>query len=163
MSNLKKLILENMFVVSKKPVLFKDLLEANATFNEGMLVDPAKLNFKFRYGNSYILFGIFCVIVLVPFVILTHGIFEKINFHYSILVAIVLTSFIFIGFDVFKAWARKCLTHELIKKAWQNHFQYFAYEKYSVIVEEIYDEAVKNEVLKRDLEQYVLDKLVQSK
>ncbi|MBR4141178.1 MAG: hypothetical protein IKR42_05310, partial [Campylobacter sp.] len=59
------------------------------------------------------------------------------------------------------AWARKELTHELIKKAWENHFLYFPYEKYSQIVEQIYDEAVKNEIPKRDLEKYVLDKLVQ--
>ena len=42
----KNLILQNIFVVSKQPVLFRDLLEANCLFNEGMLIDPAKLNFK---------------------------------------------------------------------------------------------------------------------
>ncbi len=46
---LKNLILKNIFVISKQPVLFRDLLEANCLFNEGMLIDPAKLNFKFRY------------------------------------------------------------------------------------------------------------------
>ena len=159
--NLKKLVLQKMFHVSKKPVLFRDLLEANAEFNEGMLVDPAKLNFKFNYGKSYILFGIFAFIILVPTILLTHAFFAKIDVHLSLLAVIIATSAVFIGFDCFKAWARKELTHELIKKAWENHFLYFPYEKYSEIVEQIYDEAVKNEISKRDLEKYVLDKLVQ--
>ena len=49
---LKNLILKNIFVISKQPVLFRDLLEANCLFNEGMLIDPAKLNFKFRYART---------------------------------------------------------------------------------------------------------------
>ncbi|MBP3207807.1 MAG: hypothetical protein J6M21_06075 [Campylobacter sp.] len=159
--NLKKLVLQKMFHVSKKPVLFRDLLEANAEFNEGMLVDPAKLNFKFRYGMSYMIFGIFILVILFPASALTHAFFTKIDVHISLLAMIVATSAVFIGFDCFKAWARKELTHELIKKAWENHFLYFPYEKYSQIVEQIYDEAVKNEIPKRDLEKYVLDKLVQ--
>ncbi|MSN96277.1 hypothetical protein F1B92_03560 [Campylobacter sp. FMV-PI01] len=153
-------IIRGMFFISKKPVLFRDLLEANASFNEGMLVDPAKLNFKFRYGKSYIIFGLLCLIILIPFLILTHGIFEKINFHISIIATIFITSCIFIGFDIFKAIARKYLTKKLIQEAWAIHFPFFPYEKYSSKVEEIYDEAIKKEISKRELEQYVLDKLV---
>ncbi|NLY03426.1 MAG: hypothetical protein GXZ15_01070, partial [Campylobacter sp.] len=52
------------------------------------------------------------------------------------------------------------LTRELIKKAWEIHFPYFSYEKYNKKVEEIYNEAAKKEISKRDLEQYVLDALV---
>ena len=87
--------------------------------------------------------------------------FEKIDFHFSILFTIIATSAVFIGFDCFKAWARKKLTHELIKRAWANHFLYFPYEKYSRIVENIYNEALKNDVPRRDLEQYVLSKIVE--
>lgn len=149
-----------MFFVSKKPVLFRDLLEANSAYNDGMLVDPSKLNFKFKYGKSYIIFGILCIAVLMPFIAISHKFFEKVNIHVSLLITILITACIFIGFDVFKAYARKKLTKKLIKDAWIVHFPYFPYEKYSVKVEEIYDEAVKKDIPKRDLEQYVLDKLV---
>lgn len=159
----KTFLLEKMFHVSKKPVLFRDLLEANAEFNEGMLVDPSKLNFKFQYGKSYILFGFFAFLILIPTIFLTHAFFTKIDIHLSLLAVIIATSAVFIGFDCFKAWARKELTHNLIKKAWENHFLYFPYEKYSDIVKELYDEAVKNEIPKRDLEKYILDRLVQGK
>lgn len=162
MENLKQKIVYGMFVVSKKPILFRDLLEANSTYNEGMLVDPAKLNFKFRYGRSYIVFGFLCLIVLIPFVIATHTFFSKTNVHISLIAAILVTAFVFIGFDIFKAWTRHELTGDLIKEAWSVHFPYFDYDKYSSKVEEIYNEAIKKEIPKRDLEQYVLDALVKA-
>ncbi|CZE47926.1 hypothetical protein [Campylobacter geochelonis] len=157
---LKDEIIDSMFIVSKKPVLFRDLLDANVAFNEGMLVDPAKLNFRFRYGRSYIVFGVICLVFLIPFIIITHSLFLKVDFHLSIIVSVLITALVFISFDLFKVWARKELTQRLIKSAWQVHFPYFAYEKYSQKVEEIYDEAVKKELPRRDLEQYVLDSLV---
>lgn len=155
-------IISSVFYVSKKPVLFKDLLKANSYYNEGLLVDPSLLNFRFLYGKSYVIFIALCFCVLIPFLILTHGIFEKIDFHFSILSAIFVTSSIFIGFDIFKAWARKKLTHRLIKEAWEIHFPYFPYEKYSTKVEIIYSEAIKQDIPKRELEKYVLDKIVNS-
>ncbi|MDY4804200.1 MAG: hypothetical protein SO516_08930, partial [Campylobacter sp.] len=36
---MKNFILDKIFVTSSQPVLFGNLLEANALFNEGMLVD----------------------------------------------------------------------------------------------------------------------------
>ncbi|PSM51701.1 putative membrane protein [Campylobacter blaseri] len=159
---LKEKIIESMFAVSKKPVLFKDLLEANASFNEGMLVDPGKLNFKFRYGKSYMIFSVICFLVFIPFTILTHDFFQKIDFHISIIATILATSGVFVTFDIFKAWARKSLTKQLIKKAWENHLPFFPYEKYSTKVEEVYEEALKKELPKRDLEKYILDSLVQN-
>ena len=52
------------------------------------------------------------------------------------------------------------MSKELIKKAWGVHFPYFSYEKYSTKVEMIYNEAVKNEIPRKDLEKYVLERLV---
>lgn len=58
--NLKEFSLRFLFKVSEQPVLIRDLLEANALFNDGMLVDPSKLNFNFKL-NSYIYFGVFAL------------------------------------------------------------------------------------------------------
>ena len=160
-SNFKGRLLGVMFHVSHKPVLFRDLLEANAEFNDGMLVDPSKLNFRFNYGKSYVIFACFAFVWVMFLIMLTHAMFEKIDLHFSILFTIMTTSAVFIGFDCFKAWARKKLTHELIKRAWANHFLYFPYEKYSRIVENIYNEAIKSDVPRRELEQYVLSKIVE--
>ena len=156
----KEKIINSMFIISKKPVLFRDLLEANASFNEGMLVDPSKLNFRFLYGRSYIVFCALWLVVVFPLIAILHGILADIDFHISVLFTMILTASCFVGFDVFKAYARKRVTHRLIRDAWAVHFPYFAYEKYSEIVERIYNESVKCEIPKRDLEKFVLDKLV---
>lgn len=159
-NQLKNIILQNIFVVSKQPVLFRDLLESNCLFNESMLIDPAKLNFKFRYIKTYIVYAIFCAIVLGFLILFTHHLFTRLDFHLSIISAVVVTAAVFIGFDMFKIWARKAISKELIKRAWAIHFPYFSYEKYSTKVEMIYNEAIKNEIPKKDLEKYVLERLV---
>ncbi|MBE2983800.1 hypothetical protein CCAL9344_00350 [Campylobacter sp. RM9344] len=161
--NLKKYILDSIFVVSKQPVLFRDLLEANCLFNEGMLVDGAKLNFKFRHSKTYKIYALICILFLFPLLVLTHHFLSNIDAHISILVTVAVTSVVFIGFDMFKVWARKEKSRELIKKAWAVHFPYFTYEKYSTKVEEIYNEAIKNDIPKKELEQYVLEKLILQK
>ena len=77
----KEKIINSMFIISKKPVLFRDLLEANASFNEGMLVDPSKLNFRFLYGRSYIVFCALWLVVVFPLTAILHGILADIDFH----------------------------------------------------------------------------------
>ncbi len=56
---------------------------------------------------------------------------------------------------------RAIITLKLIKKAWLVHFPYFAYDKYSKKVEDIYNESQKSEISKKDLQLYVMDKLVE--
>lgn len=155
-------ILNKIFVISKQPVLFKDLLEANLLMNENMLVDPAKLNFKFNYAGLYGIYSVFCGVCLLVFIAILHGFFVKTDFHFSVLATAITTSLVFVGFDVFRIWARKYISKKLIKEAWSVHFPYFAYEKYSKKVEEIYLEAKKNEIYKKDLEKYILEKLVET-
>ncbi|MBF7067273.1 hypothetical protein IY885_03275, partial [Campylobacter volucris] len=63
---IKELILNSIFKISNQPINLKDLLEANALLNEGMLVDPAKLNYKFKILNSYLIYTILCALILIP-------------------------------------------------------------------------------------------------
>lgn len=158
MKKFKEFSLCFLFKVSEQPVLVKDLLEANALFNDGVLVDPSKLNFNFKILNSYIYFGVFCAVVLLPLLLITHYFLTKLDFHISIVSAVMVTACVFIGYDVFKVYTRK-----IIQKAWALHFPYFAYEKYSIMAGEIYKEALKEEIPKANLEQYVLDKIIHSK
>lgn len=157
---MKDKILKHIFIISKQPILFRDLLEANCLYNEGMLVDGAKLNFRFNHYKTYQIYGLFCVLILLPLLIATHYGLSKIDPHVSIFSTVLVTSFVFIGFDLFKVWARKEISKEQIKKAWAIHFPYFAYEKYSSKVEEIYNESIKHDIPKKELEQYVLSRLL---
>lgn len=153
-------ICERLFVVSRQPVILRDLLEANALFNEGMMIDPAKLKFRFNKGALYGFYAAFCVVVLLVATAILHRALENIDFHFSVIGTAVVTAGIFAGFDAFRMWARRQMSLAQIKAAWAVHFPFFAYEKYSKKVEEIYNEAQKDEVSKKDLEKYVLERLV---
>lgn len=160
---MKNFILDKIFVTSSQPVLFADLLEANALFNEGMLVDPAKLNFRFNYFWLYLIYGLLCVVLLTLGIIVLHSTFKNIDLHFSIISTMLITSAVFVGFDVFKRWARKAISLRRIKEAWALHFAFFEYKKYSKIIENIYNEAVKEKISHKDLEQFVLEKVVNNK
>lgn len=159
-NTLKEKALNYAFIVSKQPVLYRDLLRANALYNEGMHIDPAVLNFRINLGNSYLLYTLLCAIVLIPLIFATHTIFVNIDLHISILGAIFTTSCVFLGFQIFQDWLRASITLKLIKRAWHMHFPHFPYEKYNQKVEALYGEILKNEIPKKDWERYILDRLV---
>lgn len=162
LGKIQDFIIKKVFVVSRQPILLKDLLEANLLFNEGMLIDPAKLNFKFNYKNLYLIYALIAAVILWIVIVISHGIFEKADFHFSVLATAAMTSGVFIGFDFFRIWARKKISLIRIKEAWELHFPYFPYEKYSKQVEQIYEQAKKSEIHKKDLESFVLEKIVSS-
>ena len=157
---LKEKIINYIYTLSNQPVIFKDLLLANSYYNEKMYVDPSKLGFRMSIVKAYVAYIILSALAVMPLIGLTHYFLKNMNFHFSVLGAVIVTSAVFIGFDFFKEWTRNAITLKLIKKAWLVHFPYFAYDKYSQKVEEIYNESLKEEVSKKDLQLYVMDKLV---
>jgi len=159
--SIKEKIINYVYTVSNQPVNFRDLLSANSHYNEKMYVDPGKLGFRINIAKAYILYLILCALVIMPLIGITHYFLKNINFHFSVLGAVLVTSAVFIGFDLFRAWIRDAITLKLIKKSWLVHFPYFAYDKYSKKVENIYNESLKNEIQKKDLQLYVMDKLIE--
>lgn len=156
---IKVFILKNIFVVSKKPVLFLDLLDANCLYNEKMLLDPSKLNFKFKYSYLYSFFAIFCIFVLIFVTLFVHKFLKQLDFHVLLIMVVIITCLMILCFDMFKIWARRNISLMLIKKAWENHFPFFPYEKYSKKVEEIYNKALKDEVQRRDMQKYIMSEI----
>lgn len=90
-----------------------------------------------------------------------HKPLANIDPHISILGAMVITAVIFIGFNFFRARLRDEITKRQIKKSWKLRFPYFSYEEYNKKIEEIYEQAIKEEISKKDLERYILDNLVE--
>ena len=156
---IKDRILEYIYTISKQPILLKDLLVANRQHNEGMHVDPAKLGFRIRLVRAYIVYIGIVLAVIIPISLLTHKPLAKIDAHISILGSMIITAVIFIGFNFFRDRLRDTITKELIKRSWKLHFPFFSYEEYSSKIDEIFGKAMKDEVSKRDLEKYILDKL----
>jgi len=159
--SIKEKIIDYVYTLSNQPVIFRDLLSANSHYNEKMYVDPGKLGFRMNIVKAYIAYLTLSALVVMPLIGITHYFLKNMNFHFSVLGSVLVTSAIFIGFDFFKAWIRDAITLKLIKKAWLVHFPYFPYDKYSKKVEEIYNESLKDEVSKKDLQLYVMDKLVE--
>ncbi len=158
----KNRVLEYVYIISKQPILLKDLLVANRQHNEGMHVDPAKLGFRIRLTRAYALYVAIVLGILVPISLLTHKPLAKIDPHISIVGAMIITAAIFIGFNFFRDKLRDIVTKELIKRSWKLHFPFFSYEEYSKKIDEIFESSIKDEVSKRDLEKYILDKLTNS-
>ena len=156
---IKNKLLEYVYTISKQPILLKDLLVANRQHNEGMHVDPAKLGFRIRLIRAYIVYIGIVLAIIVPISLLTHKPLAKIDAHISILGAMVITAVIFIGFNFFRDKMRDTMTKELIVRSWKLHFPFFSYEEYSHKIDEIFEDAMRDEVSKRDLEKYILDNL----
>jgi len=156
---IKDKILEYIYTISKQPILLKDLLVANRQHNEGMHVDPAKLGFRIRLVRAYIVYIGMVLAVIIPVSVLTHKPLVKIDPHISILGAMAITAVIFIGFNFFRDRMRDTVTKELIKRSWKLHFPFFTYEEYSHKIDEIFENAIREEISKRDLEKYILENL----
>ncbi len=159
--SIKDKIINYVYTISNQPVNFKDLLSANSHYNEKMYVDPGKLGFRMSIIKAYVAYLGLSALAIMPLIGMTHYFLKNMNFHFSVLGAVVVTSTVFIGFNFFKAWIRDAITLKLIKKAWLVHFPYFAYDKYSKKVEDIYNESLKHEIQKKDLQLYMMDKLVE--
>lgn len=152
-------ILEYIYIISKQPILLRDLLLANRQYNEGMHVDPAKLGFRLKLSRAYMVYIGLVFAIIVPVSLLTHKSLAKIDSHISIVGAMVITAAIFVGFNFFRSKMRDAITIVLIKRSWKLHFPFFPYEEYSSKIETIFEKSLKDEVSKRDLEKYILDNI----
>lgn len=157
----KDKILDYVYILSKQPLLFRDLLDANRQYNEGMHVDPSKLGFRLKLVRAYLVYILIVIGIILPVSALTHKPLAGIDSHISILGAMFITGVVFIGFNFFIAKLRDEITFRQIKKSWKLRFPYFSYEEYRYKVEEIYQKAIKEEISKKDLERYILDNLVE--
>jgi hypothetical protein len=155
----KEKILDYIYIVSKQPILLRDLLIANRQYKEGMHVDPAKLGFRIKLARAYLVYMGIILAILIPLSGLTHKPLADIDSHISIVGAVAITAVIFIGFNFFRAKMRDAVTIELIKRSWKLHFPFFSYEEYSGKIEEIFERSLKEEISKRELEKYILNNL----
>lgn len=158
---LKDKILDYIYILSKQPILLRDLLDANRQFNEGMHVDPAKLGFRLRLSRAYFVYILIVLAILIPISAIMHKPLADLDSHVSILGAMVITALIFMGFNFFRSKMRDEITYRQIRKSWQLRFPYFRYEDYRYKVDNISQRAIKEEISKKDLEKYILDNLVE--
>lgn len=154
-------VLDYVYTTSKQPILLKDMLIASVQFSNGMEVDSSRLGFRLRLTRAYIVYIALVLAIIIPISILTHKPLANIDSHISIIGGMIITASIFIGFNYFMDLLKNTMTKETIKKAWSLHFPFFAYEEYSKDVNQFFENAMKEEISKRDLQKYILDRLAQ--
>ena len=154
-------VLDYVYTTSKQPILLKDMLIASVQFSNGMEVDSSRLGFRLRLTRAYIVYISLVLAVVIPISLLTHKLLANIDSHISIVGGMIITASIFMGFNYFMDLLKNTMTKETIKKAWSLHFPFFAYEEYSKHVNQFFENAMKEEISKRDLQKYILDRLAQ--
>jgi hypothetical protein len=154
-------VLDYVYTTSKQPILLKDMLIASVQFSNGMEVDSSRLGFRLRLTRAYIVYIALVLAIIIPISILTHKPLANIDSHISIIGGMIITASIFMGFNYFMDLLKNTMTKETIKKAWSLHFPFFAYEEYSKDVNQFFENAMKEEISKRDLQKYILDRLAQ--
>ncbi len=157
--NIKKSIIQYIYNISKQPVKLSELLEANALFNEGMNLDGTRLGFRLKTGKAYLVFLLLIQIILIPLSFILHELFVRLDCHASIIVAVIVTAFLFGIFNLFKDWTRDTVTHERIKQMWTLHFPHFPYDEFNKEVSNIYEKSKEDDIKPVDLERYILDNL----
>ncbi|MEA2050470.1 MAG: hypothetical protein U9O56_07055 [Campylobacterota bacterium] len=157
----KHKIISYIYKVSQQPVKLHELLAANQLFQEGMKLDGSKLGFRLRLGRAYVVFLLLAHIILIPIAFLFHEVFQVLDCHASIVIAIFFTALLFGIFNFFKDWTRDCVTQKRIKQMWSLHFPHFPFEEFSDEISKIYIKSLDDEIKHSNLERYILDKLSQ--
>ncbi|VAY87795.1 membrane protein [hydrothermal vent metagenome] len=155
----KNKIILYIYSISKQPVKFTVLLEANQLFNEGMKIDGSILGFRIKLGRAYIVFLLLTHIIIVPVAFAFHNLFTLLDCHASIILTMFFTALLFGVFSFFKKWARDAITQQRIKAAWAIQFPFFPYETYHKEINNIFEQALAEGISKKNLETFILDKL----
>lgn len=153
-------LLPFVFVVSKNPILFHDLLEANRQIKDNITPNAAALGYKIDTKNMFIAFLLLAhILFILPAVAIVHELFVKMDCHLSIIFAIVFTGLFFVSYSLFKEYLIGLISQERIKEGWKLHFPAFDYESYSKKVADIYNDAIKKKVPRGELEYFVMSNL----
>jgi hypothetical protein len=136
-------------------------MEANRIFQDNLdikLIPGIRFCRLKLYGIYFLLWNI----VLLPFVLLFHFFLAKLDCHVAILLAIVFTLLFFGTYKIFEERLKRRMAKEVIERAWQKYLGAFPFEKYGEKVAQIYKEALEKDIPKNRIEQFIIEKLVES-
>lgn len=156
-------IIPYVFTLSDAPMLFRDLLRTNKMYQEGLKLEGNIPGFRFSVGKSYIVFIALWHIVMLPLAFLFHKALAKIDCHLLIVMAVVFTGMFFAMYAIFKEYLIDTVAHTILKRGWENHFPRFDYALHAKDVATIYSEALEKEIPHKEMQLYILEKLVEIK
>lgn len=156
-------IVPYIFTLSDAPMLLRDMLIANKMYQDGLKLEGKIPGFRLSIGRSYLVFiGLWHLIVL-PASALFHSKLAKVDCHLLIIMAVVFTGMFFATYAIFKEYLIDTVSLKIIKKGWENHFPHFDYELHAKEVAQIYAEALDKEIPHKNMQLYILEKLVEEK
>ncbi|KFN38684.1 MAG: hypothetical protein JU82_10570 [Sulfuricurvum sp. MLSB] len=155
-------IVPYIFTLSDDPMLFRDMLNTNKMYQDGLKLEGKIPGFRLSIGRSYIVFIALWHLILFPASAIFHSVLAKIDCHLLILMAILFTGMFFATYAMFKEYLIDTVALRIIKKAWENHFPHFDYDLHAKEVAKIYSEALDKEVPHKNLQLYILDRLVEN-
>ncbi|MDD5118054.1 MAG: hypothetical protein PHP90_05635 [Sulfuricurvum sp.] len=156
-------IIPYVFTLSDGPMLFRDLLKTNKMYQDGLKLEGKIPGFRLSTGRSFLVFiGLWNLIIL-PIAIAFHPLLAKIDCHLLIIMAILFTGMFFATYALYKEYLIDTVALKIIKSAWENHFPHFDYDLHAKEVAKIYSEALDKEIPHKNMQLYILDKLVENK
>lgn len=155
-------ILPYVFTLSESPMLFRDLLKTNKMYRDGLKLEGNVPGFRMSTGRSYLVFIALWHLIIVPSAVVFHSILAKIDCHLLIMMAVLFTGMFFATYALFKEYLIDIVAVKIIRHAWENHFPHFDYELHGAEVSKIYGEALEKEIPHKNLQLYILDRLVEA-
>ena len=156
-------IIPYVFTLGDGPMLFRDLLKTNKMYQEGLTLEGKIPGFRMSTGRSYLVFIALWHLILLPSSAIFHTVLAKIDCHLLILMAILFTGMFFATYAIFKEYLIDTVALRIIRNGWENHFPHFDYDLHAKEVAKIYSEALEKEVPHKNMQLYILDKLVENK
>lgn len=155
-------IISYVFTLSDAPMLFRDLLKTNKMYQDGLKLEGNIPGFRMSTGRSYLVFIALWHLIILPAAIIFHSLLAKIDCHLLILMAVLFTGMFFATYSMFREYLIDLVAVKIIKHAWGNHFPHFDYDLHAKEVSKIYGEALEKEIPHKNLQLYILDRLVEA-
>jgi len=157
-------ILPFIFKLSDQPMLYRELLQANKLYDDGMNLEGNIPGMRIRVGRTILVFALLWhIFFVVPGMGLFHDEMRRMDCHLAIILAVLFTGFFFAGYFVFKEWAIERMSQLLIRRAWKNHFTHFDYRLHHREVSALYSKALEEEIPHKNLQLYILNGLIDDK
>ncbi len=156
-------IIPYIFTLSDSPMLLRELLHTNKMYQDGLKLEGNVPGFRLSVGKSYIVFiALWHAIIILP-AVLFHAKLAKLDCHLLMIMAILFTGMFFATYAIFKEYLIDTVSLKIIKKGWENHFPHFDYGRHAKEVAMIYADAIEKEIPHKNMQLYILEKLVEEK
>jgi len=154
-------ILPFTFKVSDQPMLYRELLQANKLFDDGMKLEGKIPGMRISVGRAVLVFAIvWHLFLILPTTVLFHAPLAKMDCHIAIIASVLFTGFFFSMYFVFKEWLIDRMALTRIQRAWKNHFPAFDYELHHKDVTAIYSKALDEGIPTKEMQLHILNKLI---